>query len=53
LNHGEAFVLKSPGSAIAKSIIGMADIIIGPKESSGTETGKSAILKIKDLLFGS
>jgi pilus assembly protein CpaE len=53
LNHGEAFVLKSPGSAIAKSIIGMADIIIGPKESTGTETGKSAILKIKDLLFGS
>jgi len=51
LNHGEAFVLKSPGSAISKSIIGMADRIVGPKQQA--ETGKSAILKIKDLLFGS
>lgn len=51
LNHGEAFVLKSPSSAIAKSIIGMADRIVGPKQP--VETGKSAILKIKDLLFGS
>ncbi|GAB4272326.1 MAG: response regulator [Candidatus Rifleibacteriota bacterium] len=53
LNHGEAFVLKAPNSAIAKSIIGMADRIVGPKDSDRAETGKSAILKIKDLLFGS
>lgn len=53
LNHGEAFVAKSPSSAIAKSIIEMADRIIGPTENVSTETGKSAILKIKDLLFGS
>ncbi|MEW6710951.1 MAG: response regulator [Candidatus Riflebacteria bacterium] len=53
LNHGEAFVAKAPGSAIAKSIIGMADRIVGPKEGVSNETGKSAILKIKDLLFGS
>jgi pilus assembly protein CpaE len=53
LNHGEAFVLKAPASAIAKSIIGMADRIVGPKEGAARETGKSAILKIKDLLFGS
>lgn len=51
LNHGEAFVLKSPASAISKSIIGMADRIVGPRQQ--VETGKSAILKIKDLLFGS
>lgn len=51
LNQGEAFVLKSPGSAISKSIIGMADRIVGPKKP--VETGKSAMLKIKDLLFGS
>lgn len=52
LNHGEAFVLNSPTSAIARSIIGMADKIIGPKDSDGQDSGKSAILKIKDLLFG-
>ena len=51
LNHGEAFVLKSPTSAIARSIIGMVDRLVGT--NVGTETGKSAIFKIKDLLFGS
>ncbi len=51
LNHGEAFVISAPASAISKSIIGMADRIVGPKMP--VETGKSAILKIKDLLFGS
>ena len=51
LNHGEAFVLKSPTSAIARSIIGMADGLVGPVIR--VDTGKSAILKIKDLLFGS
>jgi pilus assembly protein CpaE len=53
LNHGEAFVLKASSSAIAKSIIGLADRIIGPKDEPSTDTGKSAIIKIKDLLFGS
>lgn len=53
LNHGEAFVAKAPNSAIAKSIIGMADRILGPKDGAAVDTGKSAILKIKDLLFGS
>lgn len=53
LNHGEAFVAKAPNSAIAKSIIGMADRILGPKDGAAADTGKSAILKIKDLLFGS
>ncbi len=53
LNHGEAFVTKAANSAIAKSIIGMADRILGPKDGAVTDTGKSAILKIKDLLFGS
>ncbi|KAF1080967.1 MAG: Two-component transcriptional response regulator, LuxR family [Candidatus Rifleibacterium amylolyticum] len=51
LNHGEAFVLKSPASAIARSILGMADRLVGT--TTGPETGKSAIFKIKDLLFGS
>lgn len=51
LNHGEAFVLKSPASAIARSILGMADRLVGT--TSGPEAGKSAIFKIKDLLFGS
>ncbi|NCB40195.1 MAG: CobQ/CobB/MinD/ParA nucleotide binding domain-containing protein [Erysipelotrichia bacterium] len=51
LNQGEAFVLKSPTSAIARSIIAMADSIVGGDKTQ--ETGKSAILKIKDLLFGS
>ncbi|OGK10948.1 MAG: hypothetical protein A2W80_09365 [Candidatus Riflebacteria bacterium GWC2_50_8] len=51
LNHGEAFVLKSPTSAIARSIIGMADRLVGI--TAGAQTSKSAIFKIKDLLFGS
>lgn len=52
LNQGEAFVLKSPTSAIARSILGMAERLIGQNKPV-KETGKSAILKIKDLLFGS
>lgn len=51
LNHGEAFVLKSPASAIARSILGMVDRLVGT--DSGPATGKSAIFKIKDLIFGS
>ncbi|PKL44736.1 MAG: histidine kinase [Candidatus Riflebacteria bacterium HGW-Riflebacteria-1] len=51
LNHGEAFVLKSSTSAIARSIIGMADRLVGT--DAGPATSKSAIFKIKDLLFGS
>lgn len=51
LNQGEAIVLKSAGSAIARAIASMADRLVGPKP--GQDTGKSAILKIKDLLFGS
>lgn len=51
LNHGEAFVLKSPTSRIARSIIGMADRLVGTDTS--VVPGKSAIFKIKDLLFGS
>jgi hypothetical protein len=31
----------------------MADRILGPKDGATADTGKSAILKIKDLLFGS
>lgn len=52
LNHGKAFVLTAPNSAIAASIIGMGDKIAGPK-TTVQDTGKSAILKIKDILFGS
>lgn len=51
LNHGEAFVLKSPTSQIARSIIGMADRLVGTDTS--VVAGKSAIFKIKDLIFGS
>lgn len=51
LNHGEAFVLKSPTSLIARSIIGMADRLVGIDTSA--VPGKSAIFKIKDLIFGS
>ena len=51
LNHGEAFVLKSANSAIARSIIGMADRLVGT--DAVPATSKSAIFKIKDLLFGS
>lgn len=51
LNHGEAFVIKSPASAIARSILGMADRLAGT--DAGPVAGKSAIFKIKDLIFGS
>ncbi len=51
LNQGELIVLKSPASGIGRSIIGMAERLAGPRNIP--ETGKSAILKIKDLLFGS
>jgi pilus assembly protein CpaE len=53
LNHGEPFVLGSPNSAIAQSINGIADKILGPKNDQNAQPSKSAILKIKDLLFGS
>ena len=51
LNQGELIVLKSPASRIGRSILGMAERLAGPRNIP--ETGKSAILKIKDLLFGS
>lgn len=51
LNQGELIVLKSPASGIGRSILGMAERLAGPRNIP--ETGKSAILKIKDLLFGS
>lgn len=51
LNQGELIVLKSPTSGISRSILGMAERLAGPRNIP--ETGKSAILKIKDLLFGS
>jgi pilus assembly protein CpaE len=51
LNQGELIVLKSPASGIGRSILGMAERLVGPRNIP--ETGKSAILKIKDLLFGS
>mgnify|MGYP003773699477 CR=1 FL=1 len=51
LNQGELIVLKSPASAIGRSILGMAEQLAGSR--SVPDTGKSAILKIKDLLFGS
>ncbi len=50
LNQGELIVLKSPASGIGRSILGMAERLV-PRNVP--ETGKSAILKIKDLLFGS
>lgn len=53
LNHGRPFVLGSPKSAISKAISGMADRIIGNSGAEATKGNKSAILKIKDLLFGS
>lgn len=51
LNQGELIVVKAPASAIGRSIIGMAERLVGTPARA--ETGKSAILKIKDLLFGS
>lgn len=51
LNKGEAFVLKSPASLISRSIIDIAERIIGPGKKP-VNTSKSAILRIKDLLFG-
>jgi len=51
LNQGELIVLKSPASGIGRSILGMAERLAGTRNVP--ETGKSAILKIKDLLFGS
>ncbi|NLM16531.1 MAG: MinD/ParA family protein [Candidatus Riflebacteria bacterium] len=50
LNKGEPFVLKEPGTHLARAIIDTAEHIIGPKPKP--ETAKSAILKIKDILFG-
>ncbi len=52
LNKGESFVLKSPASLISRTIIDVAEKLIGPNKKP-VNTNKSAILRIKDLLFGS
>ena len=52
LNKGESFVLKSPASLISRNIIDVAEKLIGPNKKP-VNTSKSAILRIKDLLFGS
>ncbi|MBQ2593330.1 MAG: hypothetical protein II567_08650, partial [Candidatus Riflebacteria bacterium] len=52
LNKGESFVLKSPASLISRTIIDVAEKLIGPSKKP-VNTNKSAILRIKDLLFGS
>ena len=52
LNKGESFVLKSPASLISRNIIDVAEKLIGPSKKP-VNTSKSAILRIKDLLFGS
>ncbi len=52
LNKGESFVLKSPASLISRTIIDVAEKLIGPGKKA-VNTNKSAILRIKDLLFGS
>ena len=51
LNKGESFVLKSPSSLISRTIIDVAEKLIGPGKKP-VNTNKSAILRIKDLLFG-
>ena len=51
LNKGESFVLKSPASLISRTIIDVAEKLIGPSKKP-VNTKKSAILRIKDLLFG-
>lgn len=51
LNRGEAFVLKQPMSLISRNIIDIAEKLVGPGKKPAN-TNKSAILRIKDLLFG-
>ncbi len=51
LNKGQPFVLKSPTEVLSRTIIDLADKIIGPGKKP-VNTSKSAILRIKDLLFG-
>ena len=53
LNHGEPFVLNSPTSEIAKAINKISEKVVGTTNGAAADTSKSAILKIKDLLFGS
>lgn len=51
LNKGLPFVLKSPTELLSRTVIDLADKIIGPGKKP-VNTSKSAILRIKDLLFG-
>ncbi len=51
LNKGISFVLESPASLISRTIIDVAERLIGPSKKP-VNTSKSAILRIKDLLFG-
>ena len=53
LNRGEAFVLRSPSSKLSKSIIEVAGKLIDPNYKSVSNSNKSAILRLKDWLFGS
>ena len=51
LNKGEPIVLKSPFSLISRTIIDIAEKLVGPAKKQAN-TSKSTILRIKDLLFG-
>ncbi|HOY68890.1 MAG TPA: response regulator [Candidatus Ozemobacteraceae bacterium] len=53
LNQGEAFVVKSPGSSLAKAIMKMARTITGG-EGEASEAGNEGVLKhLKNILLGS
>jgi pilus assembly protein CpaE len=52
LNKGESFVLKSPCSQISRSVIEIAEKLIGPSRKT-VEENTSAIVKLKNLIFGS
>jgi len=52
LNQGEAFVVKSPGSSLAKAIMKMARTITGG-EGEASEAGNTGVLKhLKNILLG-
>ncbi|HEY9072462.1 MAG TPA: response regulator [Candidatus Ozemobacteraceae bacterium] len=53
LNQGEAFVVKSPGSSLAKAVMKMARTITGG-EGEASEAGNTGVLKhLKNILLGS
>jgi len=53
LNQGEPFVVKSPGSSLAKAVIAMAQMIASPEGEAPAADKKGVFTQLKNILLGS